>query len=276
MRLQQQEKARVQKDLNRKRAEYNDLNNKHIRVLSQNDVLVTDNAQQRQMINSLKREFGENDAEFDYDSDDPLLRRIRRECEKRVKDCEERLKQSQAEGQLQAQLLDKTKKDLAEARGEADDAHRGAISIFNEQKRYESHIQRLQSEVHRANSAVEKMRAEIVSLRIKNQDVRDERANLQRQFDSAETDNHRAVEERERSFLDLRSTILDLRSLLERRNRDLNDLEQSEANTQEERTRLQLHATEMSTTLVVIRQELEESRVAATAARVAEEASWHA
>jgi len=194
----QQEKARVQKDLNRKGTEYNDLNNKHIRVLSQNDVLVTDNAQQRQ-----------NDVEFDDDSDDPLLRRIRRECEKRVKDCEERLKQSQAEGQLQGQLLDKAKKDLAEARGEADDAHRGAISIFNEQKHYESHIQRLQSEVHRANSAVEKMRAETVSLRIKNQDVRDERANLQRQFDSAEADNHWAVEERDSTILDLRSVAIE-------------------------------------------------------------------
>jgi len=229
----QQEKARVQKNLDRKRAEYNDLNSVHIRVLSQNDVLVRENAQQRQMINSLKRELGENDAEFDDESDDPLLRRIRRECEKRVKDCEERLKRSQVEGQLQDQLLDKVKKDLAEARGEADDAHRGAISIFNEQKRYESHIQRLQSEVHRANSAVEKMRAEAVSVRIKNQDVRDDRANLQRRFDSAEEDNRRVVEERD-------SAILDLRSLLERRNRDLNDLEQSVANTQEERTRLQL------------------------------------
>ena len=82
-------------------------------------------------------------------------------------------------------LFEKLKKDRDDSRGEADDAHRGAISIFNEQKRYESHIQRLQSEVHRANSALEKMRSETVSLRIKNQDVRDERANLQRQFDSA-------------------------------------------------------------------------------------------
>ena len=104
-------------------------------------MLVTDNTKQRQLINSLQRELGEND-----ENDDRLLRRIRRECEKRVKDCEERLKQSQAEGQLQAKLLDKAKKDLADARGEADDAQRGAITIFNEQKRYESHIQRLQFE----------------------------------------------------------------------------------------------------------------------------------
>jgi hypothetical protein len=63
------------------------------------------------------------------------------------------------------------------------------------------------------------MRAETVSLRIKNQDVRDERANLQRQFDSAEADNHRAVEERDStrvyaqtSFCDLRFAHFDLRS----------------------------------------------------------------
>jgi hypothetical protein len=100
----QQEKARVQKDLDKKRAAYNDLNDKHMRALSVNEMLVADNAKQRQMINSLQRELGENDAEFDDDSDDPLLRRIQRECEKRVKDCEEHLKQSQAEGQLQAKI----------------------------------------------------------------------------------------------------------------------------------------------------------------------------
>ena len=109
------------------------------------------------------------------------------------------------------------------------------------------------------------MRTETVSLRIKNQEVRDERANLQRQFDSVEADNQRAVEERD-------STILDLRSLLESRNRELNVLEQSEANTQVERTRLQLYSNEMSMSLVAIRQELQESRAATTAARVAEEA----
>ena len=147
----------------------------------------------------------------------------------------------------QTALIEKLKKDHDDSKSEADDAHRGAISIFNEQKKHETHIQRLQSEVHRANSAVEKMKTETVSLRIKNQDVRDERA------------NQRAVEERD-------STILDLRSLLESRNRELNVLEQSEANTQVERTRLQLYSNEMSMSLVAIRQELEKSRAAATAA----------
>ena len=131
--------------------------------------------------------------------------------------------------------------------------------MFNEQKRYESYTQRLQSDVHRTNSAVEKMRTEAVGLRCKNQDLRDERANLQRQLDNAEADNHRAMEERD-------STILDLRSLLERRNQELDGLEQSVATTQDERIRLQLHSNEMTMSLVAIRQELEESRASATAA----------
>ena len=99
---------------------------------------------------------------------------IRRECEKRVKDCEERLKQSQDEKHRKAMLLDKVGKDLKDARGEADDAQRGAITMFNEQKRYELNIQRLQSDVHRANSTMEKMRTEAVGLRMKIQELRDE------------------------------------------------------------------------------------------------------
>ena len=106
-------------------------------------MLVTDNAKQQQLFKILHKGLGENDAEFDDEDDDPLLRRIRRECEKRVKDCEERLKQSQAERHRQAMLLDKANKDLTDARGEADDAQRGAITMFNEQKRYELNIQRL-------------------------------------------------------------------------------------------------------------------------------------
>ena len=44
---------------------------------------------------SLNKELGINEAEFDDEDEDPLLRRIRRDCEKRVKDCEELMKQSQ-------------------------------------------------------------------------------------------------------------------------------------------------------------------------------------
>ena len=91
------------------------------------------------------------------------------------------------------------------------------------------------------------MRTEVVGLRMKNQELRDERTNRQRLFDGAEADNQAALEE-------LDSTISDLRSLLD------------------ERARLQLHSNEMTMSLVALRQELEESRAVATAARVSEEA----
>ena len=44
------------------------------------------------------------------------------------------------------------------------------------------------------------------------------------------------------------------------------------ANTQDERTRLQLHSTEISTSLIAVRLELKDARASASAARVAEEA----
>jgi phage shock protein A len=62
-----------------------------------------------------------------------------------------------------------TKKECDDAR---EDALRDAITIINEQKRYESHIYRLQSDVHQANNAVDKMRDEAVRLRSKNNDLK--------------------------------------------------------------------------------------------------------
>jgi len=124
-------------------------------------------------------------------------------------------------------LLNKANNDLNDARGEADNAQRDAITMFNEQKRYELNIQRLLSDAHRANSAVEMMRTEAVGLRMKNQELRNERTDRQR----AEADNQATLEERE-------STIADLRSLLDHRNQELDGLEQSVATTQDERTRL--------------------------------------
>jgi hypothetical protein len=56
------------------------------------------------------------------------------------------------------------------------------------------------------------------------------------------------------------------------RNQELDGLKQSMATTQDERTRLQLHSNEMTMSLVALRQELEESRAVANAARVYEEA----
>jgi phage shock protein A len=119
---------------------------------------------------SLHKELGEvEDAEFE-EEDDTYTRRIRREYEKRVGQYEEQKKIDH-----QAELLEK-------ARKEADDAQRGAVAMLNEQKRYESHIQRLQSDAHRSNSAVDKMRTEVVSLRRKINDLRDQRSNLERQL----------------------------------------------------------------------------------------------
>jgi len=142
--------------------------------------------------------------------------------------------------------LDKVMYDLRDARVETDDAQRGAITMFNEQKRYELNIQRLQSDVHRANTSMEKMRTEAVGLRMNIQELRDEKTDRQRLFDGAESEKQAALEERD-------STIADLGSLLDRRRRELDGLEQSIANTQDERTRLQLHSTEISTSLVAVR-----------------------
>jgi len=72
-------------------------------------------------------------------------------------------------------------KERDEAREKANDAQRGVITMFNEQERFESHIQRLQSDAHRANTAVDKMMEEAVRLRSKNNDFRDERSPMKQQ-----------------------------------------------------------------------------------------------
>jgi hypothetical protein len=84
--------------------------------------LASENNRKQQLIKSLHQELGGEEAEFDDDEDDPLIHRIRRECAMRVKDCEDRLKKSQTEGEIQSILIDKMKHDLRDAREEADDA----------------------------------------------------------------------------------------------------------------------------------------------------------
>ena len=73
---------------------------------------------------------------------------------------------------------------------------------------------------------MEKMRTEAVNLRMKIQELRDEGRDRQRLYDGAVAENQAALEERD-------STIADLRSLLDRRRRELNELEQSIANNHE-------------------------------------------
>jgi phage shock protein A len=56
--------------------------------------------------------------------------------------------------------------------------------MFNEQKRHESHIDRMKDDVHRANIAVDKMRDEAVRLQSKINDLREERSNQKKQQES--------------------------------------------------------------------------------------------
>jgi hypothetical protein len=214
-------------------------------LIKERDHLAGENDKKQQLIKSLHQELAGDEAELDDDDDDPLLQLLRRECERHVKDCEERLKKSQTDGEMQSILIDKIKHDLRGAREEADDAQRGAITMFNEQKRYELNIQRLQSDDHQARTSMEKMRTEAVNLRMKIQELRDEGKDRQRLCDGAVAENQAALEERD-------STIADLRSLFDRRRRESNELEQSIANNHDDRTRLQLHSTEMSTFLVAV------------------------
>jgi chromosome segregation ATPase len=111
----------------------------------------------------------------------PQMRSVRRECEKRVSQYEERLSQLQSDLDAavarQVAILQKANKELNDAREEADDAQRGAMTMFNEQKRHESHIDR-------SNIAVDKMRDESVRLRSKINDLREERSNLKKQQES--------------------------------------------------------------------------------------------
>jgi hypothetical protein len=110
---------------------------------------------QKLSIKLLEEELGE-EAEFDQD-ESPQMRSVRRECDRRVEEQQERIYQLQSD--LDAAiatkdaLLEKSIKDLKDARDDADDAQRGAITMFNEQKRHESHIERMTDEVHRAKAA---------------------------------------------------------------------------------------------------------------------------
>jgi len=79
--------------------------------MTQRGWYVTDNERQQQLIKSFHKELDDDDAELDDEDDDPQLRRIRRECEKRMKEYDERLQQLQVDKQIQAVLLDKVKKD---------------------------------------------------------------------------------------------------------------------------------------------------------------------
>jgi len=115
--------------------------------------------------------------------------------------------------------------------------------MFDEQKRYESHI-------HRVNTAMDKMRDEAVRLR---RNLRDERSRMKQQQEDDDAEAQTVLADRD-------CTIENLQSSLEIPNQELHVLERSVAATQEERIRLQLHSNEMTMSMVPLRQELEEAR----------------
>ncbi len=75
--------------------------------MREKDFLSAENDRKQQLMKSLHQELAGEEAELDDDDDDPLLHRLRRECDRRVKDCEERLKKSQAEGEIQPILKER-------------------------------------------------------------------------------------------------------------------------------------------------------------------------
>jgi len=178
---------------------------------------------QKSSIKMLQDELGE-EAEFDAE-ETAHMRHVRRECEKRISQYESHMVQVREDMQKEidklAELLRRSMKDCHDLRDETSDTQRGAITMFDEQKRYESRIQRLQSDIHRANTAMDKtntamdkMRDEAVRLRSKNNDLRDERSRIKQLQEDDDAACQAILADRD-------STIENLQSLLKRRNREL-------------------------------------------------------
>ena len=110
------------------------------------------------------------------------------------------------------------------------------------------------------------MRDETVRLRSRVNELRDEKSDLNRQHESRIADEESVARERE-------TVIADLRSVLELRNQQMNIMEQSVGTIKEDRTRIQLHSTEATMTIVSLRRELEEARAGALTTRSSEEAA---
>jgi methyl-accepting chemotaxis protein len=161
------------KELKSKDDHHHKVNQSYIRSMSDNDLyqqqlvrFSNETAQYKQQLERaqslieaqnlsfklLQEELGE-EAEFDHE-ESPQMRSVRRECEKRVNQHAERLCQLQSDMDAaiakRDALLEKAKQELKDAQDEADDAQHGAITMFNEQKHHESHIDRMQDDVHRA------------------------------------------------------------------------------------------------------------------------------
>ena len=115
------------------------------------------------------------------------MRSVRRECETRVNNYEDRKAKLQSDMQKdidkQVYLLKKVTKERYDARSESNESQQSAKSIFNEQKRLESQMDRMKDEVSRSNKAVDKMRDEVVRLRSKVNELQHVKFNLKKQHD---------------------------------------------------------------------------------------------
>ena len=95
---------------------------------------------QKLSIKLLQDELGE-EAEFDAE-ETAQMRSVRRECETRVKNYEDKIVQldsdMQKEIEKQVHLLKKVTRERDEARSEANESQQSAKNLFNEQKRISS------------------------------------------------------------------------------------------------------------------------------------------
>ena len=114
---------------------------------------------QKLSIKLLQDELGE-EAEVDAE-ETAQMRSVRRECETRVNNYEDRIAELQSDMQKeidkQAHLLKKITKERDAARNELNESQQSARSLFNEQKRLEKYEDRLKDEVSRSYKAVDKM-----------------------------------------------------------------------------------------------------------------------
>jgi len=76
----QREKARIQRDLDQRKADLAGFRRRMDELIREKDHLVTDNDKKQQLIKSLHQELAGDEVELDDDDDDPLLHRLRREC----------------------------------------------------------------------------------------------------------------------------------------------------------------------------------------------------
>jgi len=217
---------------------------------------------QKLSIKLLQDELGE-EAEFDAE-ETAQMRSVRRECETRVNNYDDRMVQLQSDMQKEidkhVDLLKKVTKERYDARSELHESQQSSRHLFNEQKHLEKSEDRLKDEVNRSNKAVDKMREETIRLRSKVNELQHEKSDLKKQHESHLAEEQEAAAERV-------IHLLDLQSLLDRRNQQLNDLERSRDAIEEDRARIQLHSTEVQVTIVSLRRELEEARATALTAR---------